>query len=657
MKIKLAAFFGLVISSLGLSACNGNTNSSFSENSLMGRGRKLAENINKIPSSASLLNQEETTEEGPKHMYLSPKRRNTDNFVDMTNKDENFYSSPERDHRLVPTQILHYDVLDSNIHYVTKDLKPRIIDTVRQLGIWVGEGARGDSETRYRMTYDINTDTVKLESVNKYDNRDRHGDYGVVYYCIYSTYNAEGKACVKATRQTYKTPYFYNAPYYSTMSMEYIEDDYYRFSCYEPIEGTRGERDETGALIIEEPTVAKLILLEKDFHDEKEALAIDYLQIPINQAANISSEYTYVIHRRFWNEFNLIFYENSVQVLQDDGSLRDGGREYYIGDGTGKMIAVADNKGSIAYINLYYVDGWSNFYRDMGNEETSRLVINNVDVEFEGTKVRPGIQQDLLLDTTQTETPTLKNIGMNNDGTSQTAAQKGKNLDDFLADHNLTSQIGSLEQKFTYMDNYVENAMHYGKGYFDDITMDFIVESYEEMKMTKEYSENELRGMFNQQFVHKDKQTVDNSTVELFTVSVDGQPALTSNNIDLSNVAFTLNRNALLKEGDVIELRMLNKSAFETIDEKVLATVTFNGEAQLRLSIPADFNLADENLLEGESHVMFYLAKQNGMRISDFSEVTSTSELTSVNETAEYITTIKVDDKGITVTKEAVPQA
>ena len=71
----------------------------------------------------------------------------------------------------------------------------------------------------------------------------------------------------------------------------------------------------------------------------------------------------------------------------------------------------------------------------------------------------------------------------------------------------------------------------------------------------------------------------------------------------------------LLKEGDVIELRMLNKSAFETIDEKVVATVTFNGEAQLRLSIPSDFNLADENLLEGESHVMFYLAKQNGMRI------------------------------------------
>ena len=62
---------------------------------------------------------------------------------------------------IVPSQILHYDIVDSTIYFVSEDLKSRVMDNVKQLGTWV-EFEFG-AKAYARMTYNANTDTAVLE--------------------------------------------------------------------------------------------------------------------------------------------------------------------------------------------------------------------------------------------------------------------------------------------------------------------------------------------------------------------------------------------------------------------------------------------------------------------------------------------------------------
>lgn len=86
---------------------------------------------------------------------------------DITQPAPDYYDNPNWMPVIVPSQILHYDIVDSTIYFVSEDLKSRVMDNVKQLGIWV-EFEFG-AKAYARMTYNANTDTAVLEYLESVD--------------------------------------------------------------------------------------------------------------------------------------------------------------------------------------------------------------------------------------------------------------------------------------------------------------------------------------------------------------------------------------------------------------------------------------------------------------------------------------------------------
>lgn len=567
------------------------------------RARELVMNLETLPSSGEIYGTESASA-AQSAVSASGGLRPECKAVsaageDITQPAPDYYDNPNWMPVIVPSQILHYDIVDSTIYFVSEDLKSRVMDNVKQLGIWV-EFEFG-AKAYARMTYNANTDTAVLEYL---ESGDGYNETSIAYYKIFSSYTSDGRVAIKASMEKYQKYNYHTVSAHSTFSIEYVEDESYVFSCFEPLYSTSGAVDEFGNTIIIEPTIAYTIILEKDLSGSEGELVIRYLEDSYpNSSDDLSTIHTILN----WKDGEYVYsYTNSRAYLSTLG---------------GKIVYITND--CDCFVNLYEVDGWDSCFRD---GDTLTLTIGNQTYTNQLGNAKLKVVDEALMGGTYVAVPYLvldeyileDYYGIPRNEVNAEALLRVMN--EIMEEYGLTPAGKSPSEAFEIIDARYKTTAAFGYENLEAIGKEEIKAFAESMKLFPSLSQEEMEVMFDEEHVLQSEQVEDGNYFDMIGASLSGTVTCSATGeLDFSDIAVTVPASALMQKGSQYGIELLLRGKFD-IKEYAVGNSTFEG-VDMTLTFDADFRFDVSALGEDEYGFFLYVTKSDGTRISEYMQL------------------------------------
>ncbi len=510
---------------------------------VLDRAEELAENVEKLPMASAVMGGEEDA--GTANLSessVSAVKSSLSSVLASSADDggELDLTEPGSDYLDFPAFESYYNQLwsaiDSSI-YGYRETKGRAVDCVRQLDTWVENPDYGE---RYRLHYDLNSDTLTIDTVS-------HSGQDYVYTQIVSSYDAEGRAVILANtagNNAYYEPLIDRIGY--SVSLYYVEGQLWRCATVE----RQTSSDDSESVF--------RYLIEADLASEDQRITQLLCQENIYEGVSYLSDFTATAQ----------FRKDGMPVVLN---VRNQGEEQpyfenYIYTAEGYNFYQWENHGGIetASVPLYQTVGWDKVVYSA--EEGLRLTIG--DEVYSSLQLYPlegglyWILSEITCGISGEPAIRIEPNGYCGIAQARTAV---------MEDCGLSYQAGFPDWADELSDNYLpilQEWQAFGITDLVSVDADLFQALFSSYNNADGITLEGIVAMWNEEFIAMDEQTEDNELYEMIQVAISGEIVLDGEKgvIDLSALRAEVGKSALLEADAEYSLNVVLKGDFGVID-------------------------------------------------------------------------------------------